>query len=55
MAWSFLSDLYDQMFETPLSGLYRSTLPFLAILLASVLVITYVPPLTTTLVRLLGL
>ena len=47
--------LASYRFETPLSGLYRSTLPFLAILLASVLVITYVPPLTTTLVRLLGL
>ena len=47
--------LASYRFEMPLSGLYRSTLPFLAILLASVLVITYVPPLTTTLVRLLGL
>ena len=47
--------LASYRFETPLSSLYRSTLPFLAILFASVLVITYVPPLTTTLVRLLGL
>lgn len=47
--------LASYRFETPLAHLYRSTLPFLAILLASVLVITYVPPLTTTLVRLLGL
>ncbi len=47
--------LASYRFEIPLAKLYRSTLPFLAILLVSVLVITYVPPLTTTLVSLLGL
>ena len=47
--------LASYRFEIPLTKLYRSTLPFLAILLVSVLVITYVPPLTTTLVSLLGL
>ena len=47
--------LASYRFETPLSRLYRATWPFLLILLVSVLVITYVPPLTTTLVRLVGL
>lgn len=47
--------LASYRFEIPLAQLYRTTLPFLAILLVSVLVITYVPPLTTTLVSLLGL
>ncbi len=47
--------LASYRFEIPLAKLYRTTLPFLAILLVSVLVITYVPPLTTTLVNLLGL
>ena len=47
--------LASYRFEIPLTGLYRSTFPFLLILLVSVLVITYVPPLTTTLVRLMGL
>lgn len=47
--------LASYRFEIPLAKLYRTTLPFLAILLVSVLVITYVPPLTTTLVSLLGL
>jgi len=47
--------LASYRFEIPLAKLYRTTLPFLAILLVSVLVITYVPPLTTTLVGLLGL
>ena len=42
-------------FEIPLTKLYRSTLPFLMILFVSVLLITYVPPLTTTLIDLLGL
>ena len=47
--------LASYRFEIPLAKLYRTTLPFLAILLVSVLVITYVPPLTTTLVSVLGL
>ena len=47
--------LASYRFEIPLAKLYRTTLPFLAILLVSVLVITYVPPLTTMLVGLLGL
>ena len=36
--------LASYRFEIPLAKLYRTTLPFLAILLVSVLVITYVPP-----------
>jgi TRAP-type C4-dicarboxylate transport system permease large subunit len=38
-------------FERPVVQLYRATLPFLAILLLTVLVITYWPWLSLTLVR----
>lgn len=38
-------------FEQPLTRIYRSTLPFVLILLAAVLLITYVPALTLWLVR----
>jgi tripartite ATP-independent transporter DctM subunit len=45
--------LASYRFERPLADVYRSTLPYLAILLAVVLLITYVPGLTMWLVHLL--
>ncbi len=47
----FLSSL---RFEQPLTSVYRATLPFLLIMGVGVLLITYVPELTLTLVRLAG-
>ena len=47
----FLSSL---RFEQPLTRVYRATLPFLLIMGVGVLLITYVPELTLTLVRLAG-
>ncbi len=41
-------------FEQPLSRIYRSTLPFVLLLLVVVLLVTYVPELTLGPVRLLG-
>ena len=41
-------------FEKPLTEVYRSTLPYVAILLAAVLLITYVPSMTLWLVELTG-
>ena len=41
-------------FKQPMTSVYRATLPFYLILLAGVLLITYVPALTTTLVGWLG-
>ncbi|MFQ5694298.1 MAG: TRAP transporter large permease, partial [Nitrospinota bacterium] len=41
-------------FEKPLPEVYRAVLPMLLVLLAGVLIITYVPPLTTWLPRWLG-
>lgn len=41
-------------FRQPMTTIYRATLPFYLILLAGVLVITYVPALTTTLVEWMG-
>ena len=41
-------------FRQPMTAVYRATLPFYLILLAGVLVITYVPALTTTLVECMG-
>lgn len=41
-------------FEKPVLQLYRASLPFLLILLAALLIITYVPELSLLLVRLLG-
>jgi TRAP-type C4-dicarboxylate transport system permease large subunit len=38
-------------FERPLSEVYRSTLPYTLLVLGVVLLITYVPGLTLTLVR----
>ncbi len=45
--------LASYRFERPLSEVYRSTLPYTAIVLGVVLLITYVPALTLWLVRLL--
>ena len=42
-------------FKQPMTAVYRATLPFYAILLAGVLLITYVPELTTLPVKWLGL
>jgi TRAP-type C4-dicarboxylate transport system permease large subunit len=41
-------------FKQSMTSVYRATFPFYPILLAGVLLITYVPPLTTTLVRCFG-
>jgi TRAP-type C4-dicarboxylate transport system permease large subunit len=41
-------------FKQPMASVYRATLPFYLILLGGVLLITYVPALTTTLVGWLG-
>ncbi|MBW1683181.1 MAG: TRAP transporter large permease subunit, partial [Deltaproteobacteria bacterium] len=41
-------------FEKPVARLYRATLPFLLILLFSLLLITYFPALSLTLPRLFG-
>ena len=41
-------------FEKPLTEVYRSTLPYVAILLGAVLLITYVPAMTLWLVELTG-
>jgi TRAP-type C4-dicarboxylate transport system permease large subunit len=41
-------------FKQPMTSVYRATLPFYLILLGGVLLITYVPALTTTLVGWLG-
>ncbi len=46
--------LASYRFERPLLTLYRAAIPFLVILGVGVLLITYVPPLTTWLPRLLG-
>ncbi|MGA2722130.1 MAG: hypothetical protein ABSG79_06905 [Bryobacteraceae bacterium] len=42
-------------FKQPLTAVYRATLPFYLILLAGVLLITYVPELATLPVKWLGL
>jgi TRAP-type C4-dicarboxylate transport system permease large subunit len=42
-------------FRQPMVAVYRATLPFYLILLAGVLLITYVPELTTLPVKWLGL
>jgi TRAP-type C4-dicarboxylate transport system permease large subunit len=42
-------------FKQPMTAVYRATLPFYVILLAGVLLITYVPELTTLPVKWLGL
>jgi TRAP-type C4-dicarboxylate transport system permease large subunit len=41
-------------FERPVIELYRATLPFIAILLLTLVIITYLPWLSLALVRLLG-
>ena len=41
-------------FGKPLTEVYRSTLPYVAILLVAVLLITYVPAMTLWLVELTG-
>jgi TRAP-type C4-dicarboxylate transport system permease large subunit len=41
-------------FKQPMTAVYRATLPFYLILLGGVLLITYVPALTTTLVGWMG-
>ena len=41
-------------FRQSMTAIYRATVPFYVILLAGVLLITYVPALTTTLPRWLG-
>jgi C4-dicarboxylate transporter DctM subunit len=46
--------LSSSRFETPLLRVYRDTLPFLLLLTAAVLVITYVPELSLALPRALG-
>lgn len=46
--------LSSYRFDQPLTRIYRSTLPYAAILLVVVLLITYVPSLTLWLVRLAG-
>jgi C4-dicarboxylate transporter DctM subunit len=46
--------LSSSRFDTPLLRVYRDTLPFLLLLTAAVLVITYVPELSLALPRLLG-
>ncbi len=46
--------LSSMRFEQPLGRIYRSTLPYVAILIVAVLIITYVPSLTLGLVNFLG-
>ena len=46
--------LASYRFNKPLPEVYRSVVPMLLVLLAGVLLITYVPILTTALPRLLG-
>jgi tripartite ATP-independent transporter DctM subunit len=41
-------------FEKPITSLYRASLPFLAILLIALMIVTYVPDLSLLLVELLG-
>jgi TRAP-type C4-dicarboxylate transport system permease large subunit len=41
-------------FKQPMAAVYRATLPFYLILLIGVLLITYVPALTTVPARLFG-
>jgi tripartite ATP-independent transporter DctM subunit len=41
-------------FEKPITTLYRASLPFLAILLIALMIVTYVPDLSLVLVRLFG-
>jgi C4-dicarboxylate transporter DctM subunit len=41
-------------FDQPLGRIYRSTIPYVIILLFAVLVITYVPPITLWLLRVFG-
>lgn len=45
--------LSSYRFDTPLSEVYRSTVPYTAVLLVAVLVITYVPAMTLWLVQLM--
>lgn len=42
-------------FDQPLGRIYRSTFPYMVILLLAVLLITYVPPITLWLVRVSGI
>lgn len=46
--------LASYRFERPITELYHSTLPFLAILLVTLMIITYLPWLSTILIRFLG-
>jgi tripartite ATP-independent transporter DctM subunit len=46
--------LASYRFEKPITELARATLPFLAILFATLIIITYLPWLSTILIRLLG-
>ena len=46
--------LASYRFERPLLSIYRAAVPMLIILAIGVLLITYVPPLTTGLLTLLG-
>ena len=46
--------LASMRFEQPLSRIYRSTLPYVAMLIVAVLIITYVPGLTLGLVNFFG-
>jgi TRAP-type C4-dicarboxylate transport system permease large subunit len=46
--------LSSYRFGKPLSEVYRAAVPMLLVLLTGVLLITYLPPLTTTLPRWLG-
>lgn len=46
--------LASYRFERPITELYHSTLPFLAILLATLLIITYLPWLSTISIRIVG-
>lgn len=46
--------LASYRFERPITELYRSTLPFLGLLLVTLMIITYLPLLSTLLIQLLG-
>jgi C4-dicarboxylate transporter DctM subunit len=46
--------LASYRFERPVTELYRATLPFLGLLLITLLIITYFPWLSTVLIGLLG-
>ncbi len=46
--------LASYRFEKPVTELYRSTLPFLGLLLITLVIITYIPWLSTALISLLG-